>query len=73
MIISHTCCQHLGPSNLNLVNIKTQKMAQKKSFSLKPFWNLFCILQKIYIIYYLVKLIIWKFPYIDVHIIIHEK
>ncbi len=48
MIISCTCCRHLGPPNLSLMNTKNQPNdIKKKSFSLKSFWTGFCNLQKI--------------------------
>jgi hypothetical protein len=66
MKISHTFCQHLGPQILSLMNIKNQMEKKKKSFSLLPFQNGFYNFQKNYIVYYLIKCIIWTLPNIDV-------
>ncbi len=49
----------LGATNSKLSEYKTfNQMEKKKSFSLLPFQNEFCTLQKLYIIYYLIKCII---------------
>ncbi len=38
MIISYTCCRHLGPQKLSLINTKNQPNGKKKShFPLSPF------------------------------------
>jgi len=64
--ISYTFC-HLGPQIINLVNTKKNQMGKKKeSFSLLPFQNGFYSLQIFYIIYYLIKYIIWTLSNIDV-------
>ncbi len=59
MKISCTFCQFLGPQILSLVNTKNQPNGKKESFSLLPFLNEFCSLQSFYIIYYLIKCIIY--------------
>jgi hypothetical protein len=41
-------------------------MEKKESFSLLPFQNGFCSFQNSYIIYYLIKCIVWTLPNIDV-------
>jgi hypothetical protein len=67
MKIFYTFCWHLGPQILNLVNIKNQPNGKKKeSFSLLPFQYGFCNLEILYIIYYLIKCILWTLPNIDV-------
>jgi hypothetical protein len=53
----------LGVTNFKLSEYKkSTKLKKKKSFSLLPFQNGFCIFQNSYIVYYLIKCIIWTFP-----------
>ncbi len=46
---------------------------KKESFCLLPFQNGFCNLQEIYILYYLIKCIIWTLQNIDVCITYPRK
>jgi len=63
---SCTFCWHLGWQILSLLNTKNQPNGKKKSFSFLPFQNGFYSFQNSYIIYYLIKCIIWTFPNINV-------
>ncbi len=73
MTISYTSCQCLGPQILSLVKTKNQPIGKKKFIFLAPFLNGFCSLQKNYILYYLIKCIIWTLPNIIYALLMKEN